>query len=459
MFKCISVLALTLGFTVTVLASTTAQDFPKLKDYAKSLKGQTRQAMNQFHPEHTFKDYNENPSQKNYYQGVETEKTDLSAAAAQALKNDVGGQEVINNFGTRQFEINTKSPVIQNAKLIEEESYAITHGISNDRIHCDESPKACEIKTHEETCHTSRKLPDQQCSKKLKVSVTREHINQPIHIEFTVKKKWVGYISVNLTTGVISNAADAGKVNKPVKLKQPCDSLKATIHSIRNNGQSASWVKVNTLPSCRNNGLLQLHITEHYARYYPIQISLTLDALSKAYVNDEHWDTDCGVLERSGLCQMKKEQCTEANATHVIEGFPVTRACWTYDETYRCVSAKADECVTQKNKGCLQAASRCVLMEQNACSMYEQIYRCEETVCPQPIACVKDLFCADGECADKTATQNDDFGNSMAPLAVAGEAGREFRQTQASLFSGHPVRCKIWIADLVDCCSKDGLFG
>lgn len=166
MFKCIIGLALTYGLVVTALANTTAQDFPQLKNYAKSLRGQTREALNQFHPETTFKDYNESPVQKNYYQGIETEKTDLSVVASQALKEDAGGQEVMKHFGERQLEVNTQSTAIQQAKLIEEESYAITHGISNDRIHCDETSKPCELKAHDEVCHTSRTLPDGQCSKK-----------------------------------------------------------------------------------------------------------------------------------------------------------------------------------------------------------------------------------------------------------------------------------------------------
>ncbi|WP_133134316.1 type-F conjugative transfer system mating-pair stabilization protein TraN [Legionella santicrucis] len=455
MFKCASGVILIFGLIATALANTTAQDFPQLKEYAKSLRGQTREALNHFHPETTFKDYNENPTQKQYYNGVETEKTDLSAASRQALKEDRGGQEVINHFGERQFEVNTQSTVIQQAKLIEEESFSITHGISNDRIHCDETPQECDLKTHDELCHTSRRLPDGQCSKKLKVEVNKEHINQHMNIEFTVKKKWEGYISVNLTTGAITNAV-SGQVNSPVALKQPCDGLKATIHSIRNNGQAAPWVKVSTYPSCKNNGLLVLHLTQKWARYYPIQIRLTFDALSRAYVNEEHWDTDCGVLEGSGLCQVKKEQCTESNTTHVIEGLPVTRPCWAYDATYSCVSARADECVAQKNKGCLQSSSRCTLIENNACSLYEQVYRCQEKVCPKPIPCLKNLFCADGECTQNNATQNEDFGAAMAPLSVVGEAGREFGKTQATLFSGHQVTCKIWIFDLVDCCSKDG---
>ncbi|WP_195911854.1 conjugal transfer protein TraN, partial [Legionella pneumophila] len=67
-----------------------------------------------------------------------------------------------------------------------------------------------------------------------------------------------------------------------------------------------------------------------------------------------------------------------------------------------------------------------------------------------------DLFCADGDCTEHAATQNDGFGEAMAPMAVAGAAGAEFGKTQATLFSGHPVQCKIWVWDIIDCCSNEG---
>lgn len=135
------VAAISMAFSVSLFANTTAQDFPKLKDYAKSLGTQPLNTMNQFHPETTFKNYNDKPDQERYYSGVETENIDLNVPAMNALKNDAGGQTVHDNFGKRQFEINKNNSAIQNAKLIEDESYAITHGISTARIKCDE--KSC----------------------------------------------------------------------------------------------------------------------------------------------------------------------------------------------------------------------------------------------------------------------------------------------------------------------------
>lgn len=454
MSRSLLALVLSLGCSLSIGANTLAQDFQKSKEYAKSLGSQPVQAMNQFHPETTFKDYNSAPAAERYYPGVEVEKKDLTAEAIQALKNDAGGNTVVEHFGEHQFEINKSNGAIQNAKLIEDESYALTHGLSNDKVNCDEAP-ACETKAHEELCHTSRSLPDKSCIKKRIVSVSSEHINQRADFEVWVAKKWTGTITVNLITGAMTNG-QGGHLTNPLKLTQPCEKMTATIHSVLNNGQGANWVHVVGLPTCQNNAVVTLYIADKFSRYYPLQIALTVDVQSKAYISEEHWDNGCLAIEEGGLCQMKEERCTDATALRIIDGVPVRRACWQYDATYSCSSAKTDECRVQKEKGCLQTGSRCAQMGNNVCSLYEQVYSCQETVCPAKVSCVKNLFCVDGDCTEHLATQNDDFGTSMAPLAVAGEAGKEFNKTQATLFSGHPVQCKVWVANLVDCCSNKG---
>lgn len=453
--RIIWVLTLILGCSVTTFANTMAQEFQKSKEYAKSLGAQPLNAMNQFRPETTFKDYNSAPAEERYYQGIEVEKTDLTSEATSALKNDAGGKTVVEHFGENQMDVNKNSSAIKNAKLIEDESYALTHGLSNDKVNCEDKPQACEIKTHEETCHTSRQLPDQACIKKRIVSVSSEHINQRADFEVWVARKWTGYITVNLITGAMSNG-QGGHLTNPLKLTHPCEKMKATVHSVLNNGQRANWVSIAGLPSCQNNAVITLYIGDKFSRYYPLQIALTVDVQSKAYVSEEHWDNSCEPLDATGLCHKVDEQCTDSNATRVIDGIPVTRDCWQYDATYSCASAKADECRAQRDKGCMQTRSRCAQTKNNACSLYEQVYSCQETVCPATVSCVKNLFCADGDCTEHLATQNDDFGSSVIPLAVVGEAGREFSKTQASLFSGHPVQCKIWFWELIDCCSNKG---
>lgn len=440
--------------TVAV-AGDAASDFSTLKEYAKSLHNQPETSMQQFRPETTFEHYNPSPAQQGFYQGIEQEKSDLSGAAKEALTQDVGGKIVVEQFGKKQFEINPNNDAIKQAKLIEEESYALTHGISNERIHCDETPQPCELKNHEELCYTSRKLPDETCHQKRVVSVSSDVIHQRVDLTFWVARKWTGIITVNLMTGAMTNTVGGG-VSNPIKLAHSCESMTTTIHSILNNGKRADWVGVVGLPSCANQATIIFNITKKWDRIYPIQVALTVDAKSQAFVSEEHWENGCNYLEaKSGLCQVKKEQCTDTASPKVINGLPVSRDCWEKELTYSCSSALVDECRTPKEKGCLQLSSQCDLMENNVCARYRQTYRCEEKSCPPNPVCLKNVFCRDGDCTEHVATQNEDFATSAAPLAVAGEAGREFSQT-ATLFAGHVAQCKIWSWDFIDCCSDKG---
>lgn len=460
MSKIFWIFAFSMGHLITANANTTAQDFQAAKEYAKTLGGQPLAAINQFNPESTFKEYNKTPLEERYYQGVEKEKIDLTPMATKSLKDDLGGQTVVNQFGKNKFEINQNNEAIKKAKLIEDESYAITHGLSNQRIKCDETPPSCEMKTHEEHCESSKKLPDQMCVKKLNVSVRAEHKAARADFEVWIVKKWTGIIQINLVTGAMSNN-EGGYLTNPLVLPHPCGSIKVTVHNVLTDGRGAGWAHVIGLPSCQNNGVLTLDITEKYhlsdkyKRKYPIQVTLTVDAYSPPHTAEEYWDNGCQSLENS-LCHLKEERCSDLENPKLIDNLSVTRPCWEMTNTYSCSSARADECTTQKEKGCFQTGSICSLMENNACTLYEQTYLCQEKVCSPAIACVKDLFCADGDCTAHQATQNDDFDKSILPIAALEASGFEFRKTQATLFGGHPVQCKIWLWNFIDCCSDKG---
>ncbi|KTC69797.1 conjugal transfer mating pair stabilization protein TraN [Legionella birminghamensis] len=448
---------LTLWCSFTCLANQTGSDFDTLKNYAKSLSAQPKESMNAFNPHSLFDNYSEHPEQEGYYQGIQTEKTDLSSSAQAAIQNDQAARIVIDNFGRNQFELNLSSSVLAQSQLIQDESYAIVHGISNDRVQCDSQAPVCEMKTHEEQCFSSRLLPDQTCSKTLKVIVESEKVMQRADFSFVVAKKWTGVITVNLFTGVVTNAASS-MVPYPIRMQHPCDQLQASVHAIQNNGDNAYWVQVIGYPSCANNGVITFFINKEWGRSYPIQVALTVNANSKPYISQEIWISNCTPFEKQGgLCRLKKERCTDSQSSKTIEGLPVSRDCWAREFVYSCSSATADECTLQKNKGCLQIASECSRYENNYCALYKQTYSCQENVCQSPVECVKDLFCADGECIEHIETQNADFGQSVSALAVAGEAGRELsQQPNMSLFSGKAVQCKIWPVDIIDCCHDKG---
>lgn len=461
MFKaCLNQVLLMLSISVSPLwANQTASDFSKFKDFAKSLQTTPLNTMKQFNPGANFKDYTETPTQSAYYTGIDVEKNNLASASAEALKQDVGGKTVVDNFGKNRFEINKDNPAIQQAMRIEAESYAITHGISNENVHCEtQSTFPCTPTFRQEICTQSRQLADQQCLKKRIVNVEPEAITQSIDLEIWVRKNFKGYIAVNLVTGKMINAL-SGSLSSRITLHHPCAAMSASIHSIYNNSNKASWVGVAGLPNCQNNGLLILNITRSFKRDYPLQIALTAQALSSAYEGAEHWENECLALETKtgdGFCHVKEDLCSDQTNPHIINGLPVRRDCWETKTTYVCNSALADECRSQQQRGCLQLSSRCTRMNVNECTLYEQIYQCPEKTCQPEIICTHDVFCADGECVDKVATKNDNFGKDVAMLGATNAIGSEYSSKPVSLFGGHIAQCKIWALDLIDCCSDKG---
>jgi len=457
MFKRVLVPFIILAISASLYANTTADDFPSLKAYAKSLSQTPLSAMNQFKPDATFEKYNKEPAETAYYKDIEVEKMDLTQKATNALSNDIGGKTVIDNAGQNQFEINKDNPAIQHAMQIEAESYAITHGISTEQVHCDTSPKQCTPTFHQESCHTSRQLPEQSCLKKRKVNVESEIINQSIQAVVTIHKNFKGFISINLVTGGVTNVV-SGSLSSRVLLHHPCQSMSVEIHSIFNNGNRATWVSPYDLPSCQNNGNLTLYVKDSYKREYPLQISLTVNASTSAYVADESWENDCSSMEMKaseGLCHIKEEVCTDKTNPRIINGLPVTQDCWETTSTYICKSVKTDECQSQKARGCLQLSSQCS-RTNGSCDEYSQIYQCPDTRCEPEIVCTHNVFCADGECVDKVATQSTDVGQNLAALAATEATGREYSTTQSTLFGGTVSQCKIWLLNLIDCCSDKG---
>ena len=441
-------------------ANQTADDFPSLKAYAKTLSQTSMNAMQAFQPQTTFKNYTDSPSQISLYKDTKEEKVDLSGAGREALSQDKAGQAVVDAFGNHQVSINKNNPAIAQALLIEAESYAITHGVSNDRVHCeaDEKP-SCTKSSHEEICHASRLLPKQSCQAKRVIKVDSDIVNSTIYATIVVKKSFKGFVTLNLVTGGVSNAVSAS-VSRPLSFAHGCQSMSVSIAPIRNNAALADWVSVIGMPSCKNNGTLTLNITHDFKREYPLQISMNANVVSNAYVTDEHWDNDdCRYLEdmrREGLCSLSSEVCSNALNPVLINGLSLSRDCWDVSREYSCRSGKADECASQVSRGCLQTSSKCTRYENGGCADYEQSYQCTENTCIPPITCTHDVFCADGECVDKIATKSTNVGESMAALAGANAMGRDYSKTQSTLFGGHEVQCKIWVLGLIDCCADTG---
>lgn len=438
-------------------AHSLGEEFKTYQEYAKPLRNSAAQTMEHFNAKELFGSI-ETPSESQYYQGELQEHLDLSTPTQKRLQSEEHAQQIMEHFGSQHIEINLENKAIKEAQNIEQHSESIVNGTSTDGIDCTKEQRTCTKQVHDEECFTSRLLPDAFCQKKRVVSVNSEHFNARTDFTLTIPKKWTGSIAINLRTGSISSGI-SGQVPSRFRMKQPCHALSATVHHIMNNGQPAnSWVGVATLPTCTNDATIVLSVVKKWSRVYPLQISMTLSASSKPYVEKDSWVNECRGLEQSELCRIKSDECTEANTTHTIDGLPVTRDCWMKKATYACSSAKADECTAQKTNGCFQLASECARASQQSCLLYKQTYRCEKSECTFNPVCLNKVFCADGQCTTPTPTSStsEEFGQSASQMASVAAIGKSAQGQNVQMFSGTVVQCKVWALDLIDCCSDKG---
>ncbi|PJD93815.1 MAG: type-F conjugative transfer system mating-pair stabilization protein TraN [Legionella sp.] len=434
--------------TQVLIAQSIDEAFAQYKKDLSQIKDQPLNAMREFKPEQHFKNYTQNPSEAQLYKGIEAEKTDLKERALSRVQEDETSKIILREASGHHFEKNDQNPAIAYAKSISAQSEKLFSQGGD----CENTPKTCENITHFETCLVSKSLPDKECIRKRVVNVDKEHRTMHIDVEVMVHKNWKGSIDVNLIQGWGRNTIYT-RVSQPIRFEHGCHHINMYHVSIRNNRDWATWVNISRLPNCE--GTFSLWVGKSFKRDYPVQISFEVDLESGLYEASDKWEDSC-TNTNLGLCHLKDKICLIPNATRTMNGLDVTRDCWEERQTYACSYSNADNCESQKSKGCLQVNSSCNQFQDGICIEYKQSYSCNDTICKQSIPCIKKVFCADGTCSPRTPSENDSFADNISKLAVLGAAAEDFQKTQASIFKGRVVQCKALPLNFIDCCSSKG---
>ena len=444
---------LLIGFVMIVaaqglMAQTIDDAFAKYKNDIGAFKNQPLNAMEQFKPEENFKNYTQNPRETRLYKGIEAETTDLKERGLAHAKEDETSKIIAREASNHHFEKNDLNPAIQYAKSIQEQGDKM---FSQDGS-CENAPKTCENVTHFESCLVSKSLPDKECIRKRIVNIDQEHRTAHIDVEVMVHKNWRGVIDVNLIQGRGSNAIYT-HISQLIRFEHGCSRINMHHVAIRNNRDWATWVSISRLPNC--DGVFSIWVSRKFRRDYPLQISFDVDLDSNLYETGDKWEDSCTNTNLS-LCHIKDKICTSPNETRVNNGLALTRDCWEERLTYACSYSNADNCESQKSKGCFQVGSYCNQYQDGVCVEYKQTYSCNDTVCKPSIPCIKKVFCADGSCNTKTPSENDSFADNISKLAVLGGAAEDYNKTRSTIFKGRAVQCKVLPLNFIDCCSSKG---
>lgn len=165
-------------------------------------------------------------------------------------------------------------------------------------------------------------------------------------------------------------------------------------------------------------------------------------------------------------CRVHGTSCLEGPERRTINGAPVYRACWRYEDTYLCSGDEQREepaCRELRDRQCEQTNSTCVEYDaSNRCRRFRQDFRCPQgsggdggtTVCGE------DLYCPGGDCsvADRQTadTPLQDMTQAASWLAAAQNASDDFDPDNFTMFKGNPMRCAKTDFGFSNCCKDSG---
>lgn len=170
----------------------------------------------------------------------------------------------------------------------------------------------------------------------------------------------------------------------------------------------------------------------------------------------------CAPLAGDSLCTLETEVCTSSDpVTRIVNGVAVTQPCWAWERTYECnrISAGHNDCGTlEANGSCTYTRTECLDDDPDgSCLVEERIYRCPTpggTVSDTPqYICGNDVYCINGDCEPIVREASTEFKDALVALHSIDQAGKEFDETNFTVFSGDRETCHKPVFGLINCCA------
>ena len=171
----------------------------------------------------------------------------------------------------------------------------------------------------------------------------------------------------------------------------------------------------------------------------------------------------CGPLTADAMCMADPagEICTEGPETRVINGVPITQACWAWKRDFPCHTlTPASDCGDlESNRACTYLRTECLDDEPNggACQVENRVYKCPTPLsgtsdAPQYI-CGDDVYCINGDCEPIVREASTEFKDALVALHSIDQAGEEFDETNFTVFKGNRETCHKPVFGLINCCA------
>ena len=173
----------------------------------------------------------------------------------------------------------------------------------------------------------------------------------------------------------------------------------------------------------------------------------------------DHWLSDCQGLDAlvdEGICYYQDRVCREGAETRHINGYPIYKDCWKYEQQYQCKMIK-DDCSALRAQGCYQTESYCKEKKGDRCWIYEQRYQCPQQMNAQSKVKSKalDAFCLTGDCHNTSYQTNGEMLDVISRLSLLKEIQDDIRlqgNGNFKIFKGLSRECSRGCLNFKDCC-------
>ena len=182
----------------------------------------------------------------------------------------------------------------------------------------------------------------------------------------------------------------------------------------------------------------------------------------------------CKPLPSAETCTLSKTECAVGKEIRTIMGFPVTRDCWEYEETYTCIDGTIDDYTDcgpfKADTSCKVFSETCLSFDEAdetegatpaSCRHWEYGYRCGGEM-EMPESCSAVNVCVGGLCEgiEHEANTDFDFANAAAWLTMLDEAAKDSQKDLAmdtvTLFTGTARSCRVYALGALNCCRDSG---
>lgn len=431
--------------------------------------------------------------QKSYKDNTDALTTDSYAV----MSNDESVSSATEMYVNQDTEFSEDTPTMKMLLAVQDNSYEITHNISNEVFDC-ENGAYCRTVFEEKTCQKSNKV-DFSCKQIPKITFKKKYgparqqtlntknsmtgnfsgrivVGNNIYIEsvFLIFSSGV-YMDRSLAYFAYNNLSNDRQyaftdmdlsvfhVNINVQKETTGKNFEFGVQGYRINSYPGSYYGANLQPFYFTDlsqwaGAVYTPTSGSTYPYFSGDVYVRLTSRSISYEPIVEWVSNCENLSKYSCTETKI--CSSGRATKKVDGHNVTLDCWEYDLTYNCGKSDIDTC-SQYQYDCDLLSTVCSDKEDGYCFQYQRQYSCPVRKCEEEsIQCLDPSFCIDGDCVDDTREEApvENFLESTSKLAATMEAAKDVDDDDDpfDIFTGQGMSCSDdFTGQLYSCCSED----